>query len=349
MNRWFTAIAFALGLGFMLFGCTGDATTEVPSASDLEHMPLALAQPFFQAGYELVGYYEPDSGNDSVVATLAVLTLRLPMTESFLGDSYVLLFSQRGGGWSLAGNQRLDGVNASAELRDLTGDDFPELLVLTEEADPQLGEYVTPLHYTDHLSVFTYTPEPYLVELGTFSSSLSGVMRPRSTVGEWGGQPAIQTVHDLPPTGGPLLWPYRVETYAWDGQGFAGVQVQEQRRVPPIVSWLVHRNAPWAAAFLALGGVLSAGLIAVARRTRLRERWVVLGLVLLLIAGGIGLGLAEEWLCVPALILVGLSGLGVGRQVAAWLFAANRSEEEIETKIRTGIETGMEAETGDAE
>ncbi len=309
------ALLVVLGLGFLLFGCNSEATPEVPPTSDLDQMPLMLARHLFLTGYELVGYYELDAGSDDVIKALAVLTLRLPMTESFLGDSYVLLFSQRGGAWSLADNQKLDGINASAELRDLTGDGFPELLVSTEEADTQLGDFVTPLRYTDHLIVFTYTPDPYLVELGSFSSSLVGVMSPRSTVEEWEGQPAIQIAQDLPPAGIPLWWPFRVETFAWDGQRFASVQVQEQRRISPIIPWLVRRNTPWAAAFLILGGALSLILTAVARRSHLQERWVILGLVLLLIAGGAGLGLAEEWLCAPALILVGLTGLGIGRRV----------------------------------
>jgi hypothetical protein len=183
--------------------------------------------------------------------------------------------------------------------------------------------------------VFTYVPDLYLVELGTFSSSLAGVMSPRSTVGEWGGQPAIQTAQDLPPAGVPLWRPFRVETFAWDGQGFASVQVQEQRRISPIISWLVHRNAPWAAAFLVLGTALSLVLAAVVRRSRLQERWVILGLALLLIAGGVGLGFAEEWLCIPALILVGLAGLGGGRQATTWLAARFSQDTESEGKEET--------------
>jgi hypothetical protein len=264
----------------------------------------------------LVGYYELDTDSDGVMEALAVLTLRLPMTDTFLGDSHALLFGRHGGTWSLNDQRRLDGFNASAELRDLTGDGRPELLVFTEEADTQSGDFVTPLRYTDHLIVFTYTPELYLVELGTFSSSLSGVMRPHSTVREWEGQPAIQTTQDLPPVGSSMWRPFRVETFTWDGQGFASVQVQEQRRISPIVSWLVRRNLPWAAVFLALGGALSVLMTAVAHRLRWWERWVTPVLILLLTVGGIGLGWAEEWLCAPALILVGLAGFGVGRRLA---------------------------------
>lgn len=340
------ALVVMLGLGFLLFGCSGEATLEVQPASDLDQMPLVLARPLFLAGYELVGYHELDADSDGVVETLAVLTLRLPLKESFLGDSYVLLFGQHGGAWSLTDSQQLDGINAGAELRDLTGDGFPELLVFTEEADTQLGDFVAPLRYTDHLSVFTYVPDLHLVELGTFSSRLSGVMRPHSTVGEWEGRPAIQTARDLPPAGIPLWWPFRVETFAWDGQGFASVQVQERRRISPIVSWLVRRNAPWVAAFLVLGGVLSLVPTVIVSRSRLglavtdprllrglplQERWVILGLALLLVAGGVGLGLAEEWLCVPALILVGLVGLGVGRRFTTRLIAKSDQDTEVES------------------
>jgi len=295
-------------------------------------MPLVLARPLFLAGYELVGYYDLGDGSDTVADALAVLTLRLPLTESFLGDSRVLLFSQHRGAWSLSDDQVLDGINASAELRDLTGDGSPELLVFTEEGDAQLGDFVTPLRYTDHLTVFTYMPGLYLVELGTFSSSLLGVMRPQSTVGEWGGQPAIQTVQDLPPAGSPLWQPSRVETFAWNGHGFASVQMRERQRVSPVLSWLVRRNVPWATASLVLGGALSLLITAVARRSRLRERWVILGLALLLIAGGIGLWLAEEWLCAPALILAGLVGLGIGRQMATRLVAKSDQDTELEGK-----------------
>jgi hypothetical protein len=97
------------------------------------------------------------------------------------------------------------------------------------------------------------------------------------------------------------------------------VQVQEQRRISPIISWLVRLNGPWAAVFLVLGGVLSLVFVKVARRLGLRERWGVLGMALLLVAGGIGLGLTVEWLCVPGLILIGLVGLGSGWKVAMWL------------------------------
>lgn len=319
-GRW-RAVWIALLLSCLICGCGGEPSPEVLSDPALDQAPLSLARSFFDAGYELVSYHELDIDNDGVMEALAVLTVRTLVQESFLGASGVLLFGQPGGGWIQADNWRLDGANASAELRDLTGDGFPELLVVTEEADRQRGDFVTPLRYTDHLSVFTYTPDLYLVELGVFSSSLAGVMRPQSTVEEWGDRAAVRTVSDLPQAGLPLWQPFRIELFAWDGQKFISVQVEEQRRISPVVSWVVRRNAPWAAASLALGGVLSLVMVVGTRRWRLRERWVVPGFVLLLVAGGIGLGLAVEWLCVPGLVLVGLVGLEGGRRMVAWLIA----------------------------
>jgi hypothetical protein len=319
MNERHIAIMVVLVLVLLLPACAGEEEPEDPLPSDLDQMPLVLAQPYFQAGYELADYHELDADGDGVEEALAVLTLKLPVAESHLGDTHILTFGRQGGSWGLVTNQLLDGSNASTQLRDLTGDGFPELLVLTEQADTQLGDFVTPVHYTDYLSVFAWTPGSYLVELGTFSSSLSGVLRPRSAVGDWGGQPAIQTVRDLPPVGGPLLWPFYVETFAWDGQGFASVETQERRRISPIISWAVRRNAPWTAAFLAAGGVLGLAVTVIARRSHLREWWVIAGLALVFTVGGIGLGFVSEWLCVPAPILIGLAGLGGGRQIAAWL------------------------------
>ncbi|MDY7079924.1 MAG: hypothetical protein SXV54_23825 [Chloroflexota bacterium] len=317
-----------LSLGLLLFGCSGETTTDAPPVPSFDQSPLSLARPFFEAGYELVGYYELDADSDGTVEALAVLTVETPATESFPGGSAVLLFGQRGGMWTRTDGWKLDGVNASAELRDLTGDGLPELLVVIEEAETQLGDFVTPLRYTDHLIVFTYTPDSYLVELGRFSSSLAGVMRPRSIVGEWEGQPAIQTARDLPPAGIPLWWPFRVETFAWDGHGFASVKVEERQRISPVITWLTRRNAPWAAGFLALGGTLSLIAVAVAHRSRLQGRWIGLGLGLLLVAGGVGLGLTEEWLCVPALVLMGLAGSGIGWRVAMQLVTKSDRDEE---------------------
>ena len=317
-GRW-RAVWIALLLSCLICGCGGEPSSKVLPDPALDRAPLSLARSFFDAGYELVSYHELDADSDGVLEALAVLTVRTLVQESFVGGSGVLLFGQRGGAWIRADEWKLDGVNASAELRDLTGDGFPELLVVTEKADRQRGDFVAPLRYTDRLSVLTYTPDLYLVELGVFSSSLAGVMRPQSTVEEWGDGAAIRTVSDLPPVGFPLWQPFRIEIFGWDGQEFVSVQVEEQRRISPVVSWVVRRNAPWAAASLALGGVLSLVTVVGTRRLRLRERWVVLGFALLLVTGGVGLGLAVEWLCVPGLVLVGLVGLGGGRRIAAWL------------------------------
>ena len=112
------------------------------------------------------------------------------------------------------------------------------------------------------------------------------------------------------------LWrPVRVETFAWDGQGFARVKVGEQRRISPVVTWLVRRNAPWLAVFLIMGVAASAAVSAITRRSRLKERWGTLGAILLFVASGVGLGLAAEWLCVPALVLTSLVAFGLTRQM----------------------------------
>jgi hypothetical protein len=314
MSRQSLAIIVMLGLGLLL-GCGSDADPETLSSPPLDQMPLMLAGPLFTAGYELASYHDLDADGDGVVEALAVLTLDESTTDSSTGSSYVLLFGQHGGAWSLNDKQRLSGVNASAELDDVTDDGLPELLVHTEEADTQLGDFVTPLRRTDHLSIFTYTPSQHLAKLGTFTSSLSGEAQPHSTVVDWDGQPAIQTTQDLPPMDQSLWRPVRVETFAWDGQGFARVKVGEQRRISPVVTWLVRRNAPWLAVFLIMGVAASAAVSAITRRSRLKERWGTLGAILLFVASGVGLGLAAEWLCVPALVLVGLAAFGFARQV----------------------------------
>lgn len=328
MKRRCVGVVFVWGLCLLLLGCSGETIPELPDSA-FDQQPLSLASPFFDAGYELVGYYELDSNRDGVAEMVAVLTVRTLAEEAFSGGSAVLLFSQREGTWTRANSWKLDGVNASAALHDLTGDGLPEVVVVIEEADRQLGDFVTPLRYTDHLTVFTYTAGLHLVELGTFSSSLAGVMHPKSAVAMWDGRATIQTFQDLPPAGIPLWWPVRVETFAWDGQAFTSVQVEERHRISPVVSWAVGRNAPWAAASLALGGVLSLMMIAVARRRRLPERWIVLAVALLLVAGGIGLGMMVEWLCVPGVVIVGLAGLGIGRRAATRLVAGpDRAEAE---------------------
>ncbi len=314
MPRRCVGRTIALVLCALLLGCGSKAISQVPPDLTLDQMPISLARPFFDAGYELVAYYDLDVDDDDFVEAVAVLTRKTEATNSFLGSSAVVLFDQYEGSWVRINNWKLNGVNASAELQDVTGDNLPELLVSTEAAQARRGDFVTPLQRTDHLSVFTY--DLYLVESGVFSNSVAGEMSVMPTIGKWQDQPAIQTTHDLPPTENPLWQPVRVETFAWNGQGFANVQVEEQRRISPVVSWVVRRHVPWAAASLAFGGIVSLAAIIVARRRCWQERPVIWGLILLLVAGGIGLGVALEWMCVPALIAVGLAGLGVGRQIA---------------------------------
>ena len=305
-------ILVAIVSSLLLLGCNAQMTPEPTPSVPLDQMPISLAQPLFQAGYNLIGYYELDANDDGLTESLAVLSVNLPLEQSFVGDTYVMLFSQRGGAWSTTDNQRIDGINAHAELRDMNGDGFPELLIFTEKADSQMGDFITPLHYADYLFVFTYQPDQALVNLRTFNSALAGVLRPRTEVVEWEGRPAVRTVRDIG-VGGAFLQPYRVETFAWDDkEGFVSVQVQEHKRVSSAVSWLARRNAPWAAAAFVLGGVLGLLVSVLARRLHRQERWFILGLGLLLVGGGVGVGLAREWLCSPALILVGLAGLGLG-------------------------------------
>ena len=320
------ALVGILGLCCLLIGCNGGTT---PPDVDLDQPPLSLVRPFFNAGYELAGYHELDTNStDASVEVLIVLTLRISAMRAFESSSAVLLFSNRTGMWTRDSDWKLNGVNASTELRDLTGDESPELLVSIENAERQWGDFITPMRYTNHLHVFSYTldPDPSLVELGVFSSSLQGVTHARPTVGEWADQPAIRTARDLSPTEFPLWQPIQVETFAWDGQEFSIVQVEEQRRISPIISWITRHNAPWAVAFLALGGILSLIAIALARRLRWQERRIILAPVLLLIAGGIGLGLALEWVCAPALILLGLAGVGIGQRMATRMVAKSKRD-----------------------
>ena len=319
----------AISLGLLLAGCNGKPPQESSPPPSRHEMPLALASPLFTAGYEIVGYYDFTADNDRATEALAVLTLRRPTADAFTGHSYVLLFGRRGGVWSLTDTHKLDGINARAELQDLTGDGLPELLVLTEEVDTQLGDFVAPILYIDHLSVLAYTPGQLLAELATFSSSLSGEMHPHSKVSQREEQPVVQTTQDLPPVGNSLWRPYRVETFAWDGQRFASVHIEEQRRISPVVSWLARRNGPWAAVFLAIGG--TAGVVATMldRRSRLRGRWLLLAATLIFVTLGIGVGAIQKWLCVPALVLIGLAAFGSGRRTSRRFFAKKIPHENV--------------------
>jgi hypothetical protein len=312
-------LVVALGLCLLLNGCGGESAPGIVPDTAYDQMPLVLARPFFNAGYELADYHEFHADGDGLPEAIVVVSLRIPAEDAFLGASGVLLFSRPGGSWVRTDEWKLDGVNASTEWRDLTGDGRAELLVVTERADKQRGDFVTPLRYTDDLAVFGYTPDLYLVGLGKFGSSLAGVTRPRSTMVSWEGQLAVQTQRDLPSAGSPVWQPVRVETFAWDGEGFGSVQVEDRRRVSPVVAWVLRRNAPWAAGALALGGVLSLALALIQRRLPLLGRWAVAYAALVLVAGGIGLGLTVEWLCVPGLVLAGILGVAGGRQVVARL------------------------------
>jgi hypothetical protein len=312
-------LVVAAGLFLLLAGCGGGPAPEIVPDTAYDQMPLLLARPFFGAGYELADYHEFQADGDGLPETMVVVTLRAPAEDAYLGSSGVLLLSRPAGSWVRTDEWKLDGVNASTEWRDLTGDGVEELLVVTERADKQRGDFVAPLRYTDDLVVFGYTPDLYLLGLGKFGSSLAGVTRPRSAVVSWEGQPAVRTQRDLPSAGSPVWQPVRVETFAWDGQEFGSVEVEDRRRLSPIVVWFLRRNAPWTAGALALGTVLSLALALIRRRHPLSELWAVASAALLLVAGGIGLGLTVEWLCVPGLVLAGLLGIACGRQIFARL------------------------------
>jgi len=309
-------IALLVALALLLAGCSTKLTRETPSSPSTDQMPLTLASPLFTAGYELAGYYDLDADSDGVEEALAVLTLRPPPADSFTGTSYILLFGQHGGAWSLNDTYKMDGANASAEMQDVTDDGSSELLVVTDTTDTQPGDFVTPLRHTDHMSVLTYTPSQSLVEMGTFTSSLSGKMPPYSMVSQHEGQTVIQTAQDLPPIDNSLWRAYRVETFAWDGQRFVSLNTDVRSRIAPIVSWIVRRNGPSAAVFLILGSAASAVATMLERRSRLRARWTWPAAALLFVAAGIGLAVLQQWLCVPALILIGLTAFAVGRQIS---------------------------------
>lgn len=97
MNRQSTAAITLLDLGLLLFGCSGEATPEALPASALDQMPLLLIRPLFTNRYELVGYYELDVNGDGVEEVLAVVTLNLPLEQSALVESHVILFAEYGG------------------------------------------------------------------------------------------------------------------------------------------------------------------------------------------------------------------------------------------------------------
>jgi hypothetical protein len=313
MNRSPILVTVTLALILLLAACSSRGS---PPQSD--QMPLALVSDIFQSGYELAGYHEQDLDGDGSTEALAVLTQKLPTDLSFVSNSYVLLFDQRAKAWKLVDGQQMDGGYAATELRDLTGDGIPELVVSTERVSAERGDFVTPQRTTGYLAIFEVGREGQLAKLEMFSGSLLGAGRTYPRTSQWEGKPAIQTARDLPATESPLWQPYQVETLAWDGEQFTQAQVQERRRISPLISWVASRNAPWLVAFLALGSLLSWGALTVARRTQVRERWVFLGVAVLLVAGGIGLGLVREWLCVPAPILAGLAGLLIVWRVASW-------------------------------
>jgi hypothetical protein len=310
MKRRLVVVA-ALALTLLLAGCGGRAASQVPP----DELPLALARDLYADGYTLVSYHEVDWDRDGLMESLAVLTQKVPTEHSFLSSSYVVLFHQEQGTWVQSDRLRMDGERATTALHDLTGDGFPELVVSTQQVYGQEGDFIAPLRTAGYLSAFTYTPDKVLVELGTYSSSLLGQDRVYPQVGEWEGQTVIRVARDLPATESPLWQPYQVGDYAWNGSEFGLAQVQEQRRLSPLISWVVARNAPWTGAFLILGGVLGGGAFVISQRTRLDDRWSALGAAAIIVAGGIGLGLVQEWLCILAPILAGLVGLLIGRRV----------------------------------
>ena len=308
-KRW--AVMTALALGLVISGCGGGPAPQVSP----DELPLALVGDLFEDEYVLGAYHEVDFDRDGRSEVLAVLTQHRPTELSFLSDSYVVLFHQDEGTWVHADGLRMDGERATAELHDLTDDGLPELVVSTEQTRSQRGDFIAPLRTAGFLSVFTYTPDKRLVELGTYSSSLLGKGRVYPKLGVWEDQEAVKVARDLPATVNPLWQPYRVGSYVWNGSGFALADTQDQRRLSPLISWVVARNAPLASAFFVLGGVLGGVTLFVSQRTRLEDKWLSVVAVVILVGGGIGLGSLQEWLCVPAPVLAGLVGLLFGRRV----------------------------------
>jgi hypothetical protein len=314
MNHKRLALMAALALGLALSGC-GERSAPSPQAP-IDEPPLVLLGDLFEGEYVLGAYHEVDFDKDGRDEVLAVLTQYRPTELSYLSDTYVVLFHQDQGTWVQVGGLRMEGERATSELHDLTGDGLPELVVSTEQTRSQRGDFIAPLRIAGFLSVFTYTSDKELVEMGAYSSSLLGMDRVYPKLGLWKDQEAIKVARDLPAAVSPLWQPYQVGSYVWDGSEFVLAHTDEQRRVSPLISWVVARNAPWASGFLILGGVLGVVTLLVSQRTRLADKWLTVWAVIILIGGGIGLGSLQEWLCVPAPILVGLAGLLIGRRIA---------------------------------
>jgi uncharacterized membrane protein len=312
MNQKRLAVA-VLALGLMVSGCRGDSPP--PPPAPLDELPLSLVGDLFQGDYVLAAYHQVDFDRDGRDEALAVLTQYRTKELSFLSDTYVVLFHRDTGVWTHAGGLRMDGERATTELRDLTQDGIPELIVSTEETRSQRGDFIAPWRTAGFLSVFTYTPDKQLVEMGDFSSSLLGQGRDYPKLGLWEDNEAIKVARDLRASEGPLWQPYQEGSYVWDGSEFALAQTEDMRRLSPLISWVLAKNAPWASVFFILGGVLGGATLYVSQRSPLQDKWLSVWALIILVAGGIGLGSLQEWLCVPAPILAGLIGLLVGRRI----------------------------------
>jgi hypothetical protein len=311
MNRKSFAVMAALAMGLLLAGCGGQAA---PTVSP-DEPPLSLLKDLYEDGYALAGYHEMDLEGDGHAEGLAVLTQSPPPETSFLSVTFIVLFQHSDGVWRQVDRLETDGDRATTTLHDLTGDGLPELVVFAEQKQSQYGDFVTPMRTAGYLAVFTYTPDKRLVELGAYSSSLLGMGRVYPKLGAWEGQEAIVVARDLPADESPLWQPYQVGSYVWDGSQFANAQIEERRRLSPVVSWAVTRNGPWALGFLALGGVLGWGAVVVSRRTRVQVKQVLAGAVAVLIILGVGLIWVQGRLCVLAPVLSGLAGLIVGWRI----------------------------------
>ncbi len=316
---FFCVSLFLVVGGAVLVGCrAASPTPDVPPDLALDQMPAALLAPLLEADYELVGYY-PRSTTDRPTEVMAVLTVRGAPENAFSTATYVLLMRQTerdaGGDWRIVQELPLEGLNARSDLRDLTGDTTPELVVVTEEADRQFGDFVTPLRYTDRLTVIAPDPAGELTVLGSFQNDLAGVRSPMPQIVPWDDGWAIQIAQDVPLTHPALRQTYRLRMYAWDGQTFACAQVMERKRLSAVVAWIGRQNAPWAAGFLVVGGALGLALYVLIRR-RPRLRWLLVLAGLLVVLAGIGVEVTTKLLCPPALVLTGLVGMGIGWRLA---------------------------------